>query len=134
MGIDDESNVNEQQTDKQEMVAMHNFNYILNASFWINILKTDDLLDNKLSIIDAANAGFTSAEIVNTVNYNNINLDKQSIDFIDTFSTEHDHGQFGGDDDNKFSHFHRKSRQLSMSGIKIDRKVFDEIDINDDGD
>eukprot|EP01083_Nonionella_stella_P002457 7098_1 len=63
-----------------------------------------DLLDNKLCLCTG-----------------NINLDQQFVDFIDTFSI----GQCVGDsfvsNYPRFNTFHRKSRQLSVSGISIDR-------------
>eukprot|EP01083_Nonionella_stella_P222775 794617_1 len=59
--------------------------------------------------------------IVSSVKYGNINLDQQFVDFIDTFTI----GQCVGDsfvsNYPRFNTFHRKSRQLSVSGISIDR-------------
>eukprot|EP00485_Elphidium_margaritaceum_P009954 CAMPEP_0202689444 /NCGR_PEP_ID=MMETSP1385-20130828/4705_1 /ASSEMBLY_ACC=CAM_ASM_000861 /TAXON_ID=933848 /ORGANISM="Elphidium margaritaceum" /LENGTH=694 /DNA_ID=CAMNT_0049344577 /DNA_START=44 /DNA_END=2128 /DNA_ORIENTATION=- len=117
----DESNLNEAQAQNQEMVAMHNVNYLLNSKFWVDILRNDALLDNKLSVRDVPDSGFISAEIVNSVIYGNVNLDKQAIDFVDTFNIADKH--FNDDylsGTVSFSLFHRKSRQLSMSGILID--------------
>eukprot|EP01084_Bolivina_argentea_P091715 165075_1 len=126
--FNDESGANEAQSTNKEMIMMHNLNYIFNCSFWLNILKMDDLLDNKLSIKDVPAHGFVSAQIVNTVKYGNINLDQQSIDFIDTFSIDQCVGDSFVSNYPRFNTFHRKSRQLSMSGIAIDRKDLEDVD------
>eukprot|EP01084_Bolivina_argentea_P159071 277059_1 len=83
-----DTNINEQQKNQKEMIAMHNLNYIFNSSFFLSILKQDELLDNKLSVKDISHNGFISCQIVNTVKYGNINLDQQCIDFVDTFSLD----------------------------------------------
>ncbi len=51
--------------------------------------------------------------------YCNINLDQQCIDFVDTFSLDKCYNKQQSILDD-FNTFHRKSRQLSMSGINID--------------
>mmetsp|Transcript_38972 Transcript_38972/g.62220 ORF Transcript_38972/g.62220 Transcript_38972/m.62220 type:complete len:680 (-) Transcript_38972:272-2311(-) len=125
--FDADGQLNEQQKNEPEMVAMHNLNYVFNARFWLDILRQNELLNNKLSVKDVAKYGFANIEIVNKVMYGNLDLDKQRIDIIDTFNLTEKHSGhdqemdaiFSGNNED-FSKFHRESRRLSMSGIPID--------------
>jgi len=103
-----------------ELEMMHNLNYILNANFWLGILLADKSLDNKLSVKDFPRNGYHSVRIVNSVMYGDIDCDDQRIDIIDTFhvdkALQHDET-----DSHLIEVFHRKSRQLSMTGLDISR-------------
>jgi len=103
-----------------ELEMMHNLNYILNANFWLGILRGDKSLDNKLSIKDFPRNGYHSAQVVGSVVYGGIDCDHQRIDIIDTFhvdkALQHDET-----DSKLIEVFHRKSRQLSMTGLDITR-------------
>lgn len=117
-------NVEEAFTEAQsrlpELEMMHNLNYILNANFWLGILRDDKSLENKLSVKDFPRNGYHSARIVNSITYGDIDCDGQNIDIIDTFhvdkALQHDET-----DQKLVEVFHRKSRQLSVSGLDISR-------------
>jgi len=120
---DDPSNINEQQKLNPELEMMHNINYIFNSKFWLNILKNNALLQNKLSILDKPKSGYFQIEVVNTVEVGSkdrkINLDAQYIDFVDTFNIDKCYNDDFLAGSSKYRQFHRKSRQLSMSGIDL---------------
>ena len=112
--------INEEQKHNPEIQMMHNFNFILNADFWISILRKDKRFDNLLSTVDQDTKGFISCEIVNDLKYGDVNLNHQKIDIIDTFHVDRspeDHDMF---DSEQIKQIHRKSRQLSMSGMDIE--------------
>ena len=112
--------INEEQKHNPEIQMMHNFNYILNADFWLGILRKDKRFDNRLSVVDQDTKGFVSCEIVNTLKYGDVDLNHQKIDIIDTFMVDRspeDHDMFNSE---QIKQIHRKSRQWSMSGMDIE--------------
>ena len=92
---------------------MHECRYILNAAFFVGILRTSLMLNNSLSIKNAISTGLISTEIINEVYYNNINIDGVTVQFYDTFDVDfednHHHHR-------EWSHFHQKHRRLSEAG------------------
>ena len=105
----------EAQAKLSELEMMHNLNYILNANFWIGVLRADKALENKLSVTDFPQNGYHSAQIVD-----DIACDSHRINITDTFHM--DKALQPDESDAKVVNvFHRKSRQLSTSGPDINR-------------
>jgi len=125
--------MNDEQKHCPEIQRMHNINYILNANFWIGILQKDKRFDNCLSVKDMEKSGYHSCEIVNSVRFGSSDLNHQKIDVIDTFNVDRsdDHDLFEND---KVKDYHRQSRQLSMSGMDIERLGDIQPDDSDDDD
>jgi len=106
-----------EQEELPELERMHNMNHILNANFWLDILRADERLASTMSVADFPSEGYHSVQIVNSVKYGGIDCDTQRIDIVDTFRVDQALQTFSLQKDAK--RFHRKSRQLSMTGLDI---------------
>jgi len=96
--------------------VVHNASYILNADFWIGVLRADKVLGSKLSVKDFPRDGYHSAQIVGPVHYGDIDCEHQRINFIDTFDVNEQlyydeiHSQL-------VKAFHHNSRQSVKRGV-----------------